>query len=293
MTETVKKSSIDDLLAGEKTTTQPHTPESDALAIENVPLEEDILEKASLPVEPPQEDAPELEEAVSNEIDEYGNEVEPSKTYSEAEVNERINQAVRDRLARLERNQGQQQAAQQATKEGFQYNEQSNDSWEVQLEKFVEATVNKLGQKQAQQMRQEAEAKAQFEFEDKFKSGMSRFPDFIEVVGKQPFTDPMVIATRGMKDPSAFMYAASKQAAAEIQRISKIGDEYAQMVEMGKLEERLKKNKAASSAPKPVSRIKEDVAVAHKDDKTPSIEDLIARSDAKRKALMMQRRNLK
>lgn len=245
----------------------------------------------------PESDLEEVKTTPENSQDEYGNDIPPPKTYTEDEVNERINQRVRERLARLEKNaqpvqqqMPSQQQQQQAQNAGFEYNADSQETWQQQLESFVEQTVSKMHQKQAYQQSVQKEQRATMEFESKFQSGMSKFQDFQDVVASQPITDAMVIATRGMKDPAGFMYAAAKRAPAELDRISKIQDQYAQMVEMGKLEERMKSQKVATKAPKPLSKSKEDMAVDVKSKKEPTLDDLLAASDAKRKAQYNARR---
>jgi hypothetical protein len=173
----------------------------------------------------------------------------------------------------------------------FNYNPDSEQGWQQQLESFVEQTFTKINQRQASQAQQQREMEAHNEFQERFANGMDRFTDFKEVVGAQPITDPMTLALRGVNDPAAFVYAASKRHPAELQRISQLGDPYAQMVEMGKLEERMRKTKSATNAPKPLGRTREDAGmpVAKKQDGD-SIEDLIARADAKKRAQLTARR---
>lgn len=228
----------------------------------------------------------------SDDVDDYGNAKKPPKTYTEEEVNERINRAVRERLARAN-NQAQQPTQQQVAQQsqGFEYNPESEESWEGQLEKFVEKTVSKIGQKQAQLEQRARDEQVQAEFEDKFNRGMSRFSDFREVVSAQPVTDPMTYALRGLTDPAAFIYAASKRHPQELARISQIQDPAAQIMEMGRLEERMRKSSPGTKAPKPVSKSRDDAGLPVKGKKTePTIEDLIARSDAKRQALLNKKR---
>ncbi len=112
---------------------------------------------------------------------------------------------------------------------------------------------------------------------------MDRFTDFREVVGSQPIDDAMTLALRGMGDPSAFIYAASKRHPQEIERIAKLPDPYARMVEMGKLEERMRRNKPSTKAPRPLGRTKEDATtkVTPKQKDTTG-DDLLAKADAKR-----------
>lgn len=219
------------------------------------------------------------------ETDEYGNEKPSiSKTYTEDEVNERINAAVRERLSRLERNGQAEQQVQKQTKDNFEYDENSAQTWQEQLEGFVKQTVSKMHTEQAEHVRRTQEQQAQLEFEQKFIKGMDRFKDYKEVVKQEHMTDAMVLATRSMADPAAFVYAAVKRAPEDIKRIASLKDPYAQMVEMGKLEERMRKTKTGTSAPRPLSRTKDDASINHKSDKEPSVDDLIAQSERKRQA---------
>ena len=102
----------------------------------------------------------------------------------------------------------------------------------------------------------------------------------------------MTVATRSLKDPAAFIYAAAKRNPEELARIANLSDPYAQMVEIGRLEERMRKNKSTTSAPKPLGRATDDGLVRHKkaEPKEPSIEQMIAQSEAKRMAKLKTRR---
>ena len=291
--------SIDDLLMGQKTMTQPETPEhqvedyndsdsySDDLSEQPDSADTDNDTGGSEHLSDSDGETPE-----SQDFDEYGNDKPSAKTYTEDEVNERINKAVRERLERLQRNQDQPsaQAVSQQTQQGFEYNPDSAESWQSQLEQFVESTVTKMTQKQQRAHEEQRERLAQDEFEQKMYKGMGKFNDFTDVVSGQPITDAMVMATRGMQDPASFIYAASKRAPQELARIANIPDKYAQMMEMGKLEERMRKSKPGTNAPRPVSRNQEDMGMPHKETKEPSIEDLIAKSDSKRRAQFVARR---
>lgn len=230
-------------------------------------------------------------EEVQNKEDDYGNEPEPEKRYTESEVNERINQAVRERLARLERNvQPENAQVQKQAKDGFEYDPNNEESWQKQLESFVEQTVTKMSHKQIEQSRMAQEQQAQADFEMKFQSGMKRFKDFQEVVAPMPFTDAMTLAARGISDPSAFIYAAAKKAPDEIKRIAAIPDQYAQMVEIGKLEERLRKNRTSTNAPRPLAKQKEDVtSKPEKAKREESIEDRIQEVERKKLAQLNSR----
>lgn len=292
-------SSIDHLLSAQST---PQTPKTSESEYSETPASE-VSVDAHEPVEPDSSDMYDTKEPAKSEadaepekaapdLDDYGNEKTPPKTYSEDEVNERINAAIRDRLSRLERNNQppptptQVQQAQQ----GFEYNADNPESWQQQLESFVEQTVTRMTHKQATAAQQRREAHAQAAFESKFHEGMTKFKDYSQVVGSQPVTDHMVIATRAMRDPAAFLYAAARQTPEELKRISNIDDPVSQMVEIGRLEERLRKSKAATNTPKPDHRTQADASIPHKEDKEPSIEELIASAEARKRALLMRRK---
>ncbi len=280
----IDNTNMDDLLTGAHIDVQNQSHEDDTPDDSPAEDESEDLYGNDEPDDRGESDEPEAD------TDDYGNEKAAPKTYTEDEVNERINQAVRERLARAERNAQTETKQQPATQDGFEYDANSKDSWQVQLESFVKQTVGKMHQEQATQAQQAKEQKIQAEFEAKFQKGMSRFKDFTEVMSRQNITDAMVIATRGMDDPAAFMYAAVNRSPEEIKRIASIADPYAQMVEMGKLEERMRKTKSTTKAPRPLSRTREDSSIAHKSDREPSIEDLIAQSDRKRTNLMKMNR---
>lgn len=237
-------------------------------------------------------------ESVESDVDDYGNEKpkQESKTFTEDEVNERINKAVRERLARLKENQPAvnqqptQQQAQQAQDAGFEYNPDSTQDWQQQLKQFIRQTNEEVQRETYQQQQMQIEQAAQAEFEDKFHNGMNKFRDFKDVVGSQPITDAMTVATRAMKDPAAFLYAASKRHSEELNRISNLKDPYTQMVEMGRLEERMKKTKATSQAPRPLGHTREDGSIKEPEKRELSIEELIMASDARRLKNMRNRR---
>lgn len=295
-------SNIDDLLMGGKTPQQPETPEHQPEEIDEPSTTDnsDIPEQSDEPSDPQSPDAlspeePEQESETSDE-DDYGNkkpvdnEVIRERLKKQAESLERKYQgeiqALRDQLAQ----QGASKEVQQAAQE-FEYDPNAEGDWQSQLRGFIKQTVNSMGQEQAQHQARQREAQAQAEFEGKFRQGMSNFDDFVEVVAKQPITDAMTVATRAMKDPAAFIYAASKRHPEELARISAIPDQYVQMVEMGRLEERMRKSKTVTKAPKPLGKTSEDALIPHKTDgKEPTIEEMIARSEKKKLAQLQARR---
>ena len=288
-------SSIDDVLVNAATNTQPPVEIDAEDELDDVSRETDELEISDSPDEyklSEESPAEEVAEASEKELDDYGNEQPAAKTYTEDEVNDRINSAVRERLARLERNNVQVPNQQQAHPQpsGFEYNAESNEPWQQQLESFVEQTVSKMSQKQNQQAYQAREHQIQAEFEQKFTQGMSKFRDYQDVVGAQPISDAMVLASRSIKDPASFFYAAAKRAPQELQRISQIQDHYAQIAEIGKLEERMKQTKSPTKAPKPISRTVGDTAIPNTEKKELSIEQMIQNDAARRLAFQKKRR---
>ena len=197
------------------------------------------------------------------EVNDYGIEVskKPEKTYTQAEVNEMI----RERLSRgkfAEQQQQQQYTPQQQqAAQDFQHDPNSTDSWEVQLESFIENSIAKRENRIKEQQWQQQAQQQQAEFEIKFNNGASKYSDFEQVVQGKPLTPQMVMATRGMSDPASFIYAAAKSQEAELGRIAQISDPMVQAVELGKLEERMRKSRPLSSrSPKPISNSVGDVA---------------------------------
>lgn len=190
------------------------------------------------------EDAPSPEN-----VDEYGNPVAKQKTYTEDEVQAMIRRRLREKHA--------EPAVQQAAQD-FKPDRASEETWEQQLGDFVEKKITDLAVKRQQVEMQEAEQASQAEFEGKFTSGMQKYSDFESVVGGKPITTSMMMAARSMQDPAAFLYAACKQQPAEIERIAKMKDPYAQVAEIGRLEERMKKARVITNAPRPASRISGD-----------------------------------
>lgn len=210
------------------------------------------------------------EENSENPIDEYGNPVAKPKMYSEDEVQ----RMIRERLARGKH--AQDQSSQQIKEEAksFTADPNSEESWETQLEDFVERTIQKREQKATQQQWQAAELERQSQFESKFTEGMNKYEDFRSVVAGKPITDSMMLATRNLENPAAFVYGAAKIFPQELERIAKIADPYAQAAEVGRLHEKMIKNKAMiSKAAKPIEEPKGDIPI--RDPMHVSIDNLI------------------
>lgn len=222
------------------------------------------------------------EEPAQDNIDEYGNEVQKKeRVYTQSEVEA----MMRDRNRRGEF--AQQQTAQQPP---LQHQEQEGDDWEAQLETFIDSTLSKREQKKQELEWQRQEQENQSQFEIRFNQGMAKYSDFEQVVVGKPLTPQMVIATRGMQDPAAFIYAAAKHQAPELERISRIQDPISQVVELGRLEERMRKARGAvSQAPRPIDIIKGDIT--DKVERKWSIDDKLRQAeDAERKDRMQGRK---
>ena len=137
--------------------------------------------------------------------DEYGMKVEEpeAKTYTEDEVNERINKAVRDRLSRMERNANpEQNAAIQKAKSDFEPNPESSEPWQAQLEGFIENTLRKRSQREAQLQQQHKEQAAHLEHQEKLLNGMGKYKDFVRYTCHER--------------PSGFFVCSSKAAAERV-----------------------------------------------------------------------------
>jgi hypothetical protein len=200
-------------------------------------------------------------------IDEYGNPVEKTKTYTE----EDLQRIVRERLARS-KYESQQQSQQQTSQPKEET--QTEDDWEKELNKRIDQRVESREKEYRDQLWKEKQYKKHMEWEDKFNSDMNKYPDFKEVVSGKPITDDMLIATKTLNNPGSFIYAASKLHAQELERISKIDDPDSQKFEIGRLHERMiKERKSATSTGKPLDPPKGDLPEKHINQ--PSIESRI------------------
>ncbi len=226
-----------------ETETLENTDSQDLKAEEQEPSEKEEEIKEDKPIESSSDD----------DIDEYGTKVGKKKLYTEEEVQ----RMIRDRLKRGQHSE--QTEVTQAAKD-FKPDPDSTESWETQLEGFVEKTIQKISQKHTEAEYRQKEDKMQAEFEVKFSEGMNKYKDFREVVSEKPITNAMMLATRSMKDPAAFIYAAAKQHPKELARIAQIGDAVTQATEIGRLEERMKKARHLPTAPKPATKISGDAS---------------------------------
>ncbi len=298
-------SNIDDLLMGKGNSQQPATPEHKEKLEEKKPSpqedgedlpeyddndegSEDLAEEPEAEEETDEETegkpegktAGKEEESDDDGLDEYGNQKEQEVAQRDHEIAQ-----LRAQLAQ----QGASREVQQAVKD-FKYNPDEEVSWEQQLSEFVKQTVTNMHRDEQKVVRERQERDAQEKFEKNFRQGMERFGDFRETVGKYQIDDAMTLSLRGMSDPSAFIYAACKRQPQELERIAKLPDPYARMVEMGKLEEKMRRTKAATKAPRPLGRTREDaVAKTVPKQKDTTGDDLLAKADAKRLATVRNR----
>lgn len=236
-------------------------------------------------------------EQLEPETNEYGLEQETPKTYSKAEMDEYANRLMRERVARFERNNQQQQPTQQqqqqAAQQGFQYDENSNQDWQQQLEQFVLQVADKREHTKAVQLQQAVEQERIQRFESKFKQGMSQFKDYHEVVGGKNVTDAMLMAASDISNPAALFYAAAKRMPDELAKISQIENPYAQAAAIGRLDAKLRKEPTkVSSAPKPVSQTKTDTTNAYQPKPIVSneLDDLLVADNKNRLAQLASRR---
>ncbi|HWW39668.1 hypothetical protein [Pedobacter sp.] len=252
--------------------------------------DEDVGDKDTTTNEQIEDATPEVE------TDDYGNkkttdnEVIRERLKKQAESMTRKHEAEIEALRAQLAETGASREVQKAAKD-FEYDPNDSSDWQQQLASFVKQTVNNMSRETEEREMRVREQTAQREFETKFLDGMNNFDDFVQVVKQQPITDAMTVATRAMKDPAAFIYAASKRHPEELKRISSIPDQYVQMVEMGRLEERMRKSKSTTSAPRPLGRATEDATIEHKrTPKEPTIEQQIAQFEARKMAKIKAKR---
>lgn len=265
MTDEIKLKSADDIIVREEAA-KLGKPLADSPKPVEVPKETEGISdsEVSLDIKAPDKEVKEEVQAVTEENtqepqsvdgeDEYGTKIETKKKlYTEDEVQ----RMIRERLKRGSHPEQQEQIKEAA--KDFKADPNSEENWEVQLAQFVEKTVDNISKKKAEVEWREHQEKNQAEFEIKFTDGMSKYKDFETVVSGKPITGSIMLATRTMNDPAAFIYAVCKQHPKELSRIAEIRDPLVQATEIGRLEERMKRSKAIPASPKPASKISEDV----------------------------------
>lgn len=245
-------------------TTEPeHAPESPSLA--SVPQDQGV--QAETPPEVPhgtvEQKLPEKPEisGQNQNVDEYGQPIAPPRTYTEEEVQ----QMIRERVSRGridQRQPPQQPTPQQPRPADAEQSASGDQDWEKQLDHIIDKRIETRQAEQREAEWRQQEAQRQAHFQEKFESGMAKYGDFEQVVQKvAPSISPsMMLATRSLNDPAAFLYGAAKMHPAELERISKIADGAAQAMEIGRLHERMVKYRVnITGAPKPLEVPKSDV----------------------------------
>lgn len=258
------------------------------LVPEPVPLTNDVSNEPteitepseSAPLQEAKEPLVDKKEPQVDNTDEYGNEIQTKeRVYTESEVQAMI----RDRLSRG------QHAQQQAPTPEPQHTSGDTEDWQAQLYDVIDQRLSQRDKIQQEQLWQRQEQENQTQFEIRFNQGMAKYTDFEQVVAGKPLTPQMVIATRGMQDPAAFIYAAAKTQAPELERISRMTDPISQVVELGRLEERMRKSRnAVSQAPRPIDIIKGDVP--DKVERKWSIDDKLHQAEAENRKSRMNGR---
>lgn len=267
---TLPRHSVDDLLVTGQPSAEaaPEAPKAEPTA------DKEALEAPKEPTKPiePTRSEPEVEAgsdeygadepkaepvAAASDVDEYGNPVAKPRTYSEEEVQ----RMIRDRLSRGQHQQPPTQQQVNTAAAGFEYNAESEETWQQQLDKFVRHTVKRMNTEEVEDRKQHQERAITQAFESKFHVGMSKYPDFQKTLTGKPVTDAMMHGIRGLDNPASFLYAAAKQQPGELERISKIPDAYQQIAEMGRLHERMRvKKKQSSNAPAPMKPSSGDIS---------------------------------
>ncbi len=297
-------SNIDDLLmGGQGNSQQPPTPESMTEAEdtpelpdygndseEDAPAEDNVLRETS----DEDEDVAETAETAEDAEDEYGNPKEiltkkvQKRLKRQADKYESKIQALESQIAQLTP-----QQHHQLQQDAKNINASSDEDWKLQFETMVEQTVYNMTAKKQQESQRIEQARLEQDFQKKLFSGIEQFGDFRETIQNVgcDITDHMTNATRSLDDPAAFLYAASKRHPDELKRISQLRDPYAQVREMGKLEEKMRKNKAGTNAPRSLGKTREDAnfPVAPDKKKNESIDDLLAKDAARRLAKVRER----
>lgn len=250
---------VDNLIVSDmqqKAGVTPLTPPTDPTPEQQPEVEQlpDVAKDVEIQDKEPDK-TPKVEEKVDNKIDEYGNPIEPQdkqKVYTEEEVQ----RMIRERLSRGKHADSQPEVVQRPPES----NEQTDEDWRVTLKNEVKNINQELERERHDQQWRQQETERQADFEHRFTSGMDKYADFKQVIQGKPITDTIMMATRSLENPAAFIYGAAKMHPQELERISKIPDAYAQVLEVGRLHERMVKDrKLVSVAPKPMESVNGDM----------------------------------
>lgn len=293
-------SNIDELLTGTATEASevPHEEDNDSIddnESNDYGIEESIHDEQEESLDDEEENSPESEES----HDEYGNKTENLSKSMQKRLERQANKynseiaALKAQLAESGASKQIQNAA-----DNFEYDSENPDDWQSQLRQFIKQTLV-IEEKEKERQQQEAVSRQKQaeqerevqEFRGKFQQGMERFEDFVEVVDGQPLDSAMTAALQGIKDPAAFVYAAAKRMPQELERISKMKSPHDRYAEMIRLEQKMRTNKPMTKTPRPLGRTKEDATIPVQQKKREeTIEDLIAKSDAKKLKIINARK---
>lgn len=205
------------------------------------------------------------ESSEEDDLDDYGDVGDESDepVYSKKKMQEIVQERLRRERARYEKMMEEarmSQAPQQPEAPADPYAQSAdNQDWEAQLDTILEQRMQKIEQKKMQEAVRAREEQEQKEYAQKFEAGMSRYEDFGDVVDPFSMSDHMMMATRGLKNPAAFIYSANKHHAEDLSKIKQLPPAQ-QMVEIGRLEERMRRQRSTQSkAPAPIMPDKGDV----------------------------------
>lgn len=275
-------SNVDDILSGIQSGAHTHNDTDDVYEeSEDVPM--DTEEKTESESDKPNS----VTEDEVKTANEYGiEESEPTQEAPPPPPKERyytqdeVQQMMRDRLERQARN------LQPKDEE-----QSESDDWREDLRKYISTTLREE-QEQINNARAREQSEREFnEMAYKFQTGATRFPDFANVVSKAGFTNEMTKAGLHFDDSAAFFYAAAKLMPAEVKRIAKLPSAERQIIELGRLDEKLRasttNNSKKQAASRPISKVRGD-GVTEKEKSEP-VGDILAAEDARRSKSLRDR----
>jgi hypothetical protein len=270
MSQNQKSSRVDGILAGIASGNeelQKGLPPVDVTVDDNEPKSPLLRNDVDLELSKPKNDKPlppvvpaqipksePLPEAAKSDdsTNDYGIAEEKSeKMYTESDVQKMI----RDRLARVKQT-ATPADVKEAAKE-FKADPNSSDDWQTQLADFVDERLETREKKVQERQWKEEENRKQADFEDKMNNATSRYQDFWPVVNSVEITTSMMIAARELDKPGEFLYAAAKLQPTELAKIAQM-PQHKQLIEIGRLEERMRKSNRQTAAPRPLDQVRGD-----------------------------------
>lgn len=235
----------------------------------DVKVEKHEVKTKKNPIEPPPEKTPEpmpmaaKEKKIDNQnadaenIDNhYGIPEESIQKEEPKYTDSDVNKMIRDRLDRMKQTASPAQVDAIAKEMKSDPNDQ--DAWKQEFIDIVKQVNKEENQKSERQKMEQDEIKRQSEFESKMNSGETKYKDFWKILNTAPITPTIMIGAREMEDPASFLYAASKLYPDELGKIAKMDNPAALMVQLGKLEERMKRNAKTTAAPRPLTPMRGD-----------------------------------